>query len=277
MGMEGTEVTEPIVLLNKQVDGRAVEKAFETLQRRVQGRPEDTVVVFLAGHATVRREQFCLLLPDAELPDRPLDRDALVFRGPVENPPSTLSPARDPTVLPYFYVHSQLAFIDALKRLVIIDACEAEAIYDVIGDRGSPRREFHRRVNELSRRARTSYILATRRGERAAEPSELGHGLLTYSLLRGMGDTNLLQPPGLEIFRKYPSADLDGDGWIQADELRKYAGQTVPALTDRFPGPARGNAARAISEPRASIDSDVDASAGFPLIRAPQNPPQSVR
>ena len=267
---EGTSASNPIVLLDRNVTPQAVDDAFVKLRDRVRGRPEDTVVVFLAGHATVRRGHFCLLLPDADLPDAPTARTELAFRGPVEaRPQSPLSPLRDPTVLDYRSIHAQLAFVEALQRLVIVDACEAEAIYDVVDNRTSARRAFHRLVDDLSHRARTSYILATRRGERSAEPAELEHGLLTYALLRGMGAPELKPAAELDIFRARPGADLDGDGWIQADELRRYAGEVVPALADRFQGPSRGGATRGLPEPPASLASDVDNSGSFRLIEAP--------
>ena len=49
---------------------------------RVRRRPEDTVVIFLAGHTTVRRGRFCLLLPNADLPDQPIVPGVLALRAP---------------------------------------------------------------------------------------------------------------------------------------------------------------------------------------------------
>ena len=121
--------------------------------------------------------------------------------------------------------------------------------------------------------ARTSYILATRRGEReqAAESELLEHGLLTYVLLRGMGDTDLRKlKPELPIFTQYPTADLDRDGWVATGELRQYSEMIVPTLIERYPelvlrGP-RGNPDR---NPRAALSQDSEASFSFPLIEAP--------
>ena len=59
---------EPIVLVDEDVRKEDVERKFQELRSRVQGRPEDTVVVFLAGHTDIRSGFFCLLLPTAELP-----------------------------------------------------------------------------------------------------------------------------------------------------------------------------------------------------------------
>ncbi|MHB1561357.1 MAG: WD40 domain-containing protein [Isosphaeraceae bacterium] len=270
-GLEGASVSEPIVLVDTEVTNRAVDDAFETLRRRVEGRPEDILVVFLAGHATIRRGVFSLLLPGADLPERPPMGEELAFRGPEEAEAARPAPAPDdPTLLPYSRIHGQLAFAEALNRLVIIDACQAEAILDVVeGRAGRMRRAYRRHIDELSHRARTSYILATRRGERAVEATELGHGLLTYTLLRGMGAPGLARPAGLEIFEKNPSADSNRDGWIEAAELRDYARLTLPVLVDRFRGRLRGGPQPESPEPT-SLAGDVPPAASFLLIPAPR-------
>ena len=46
-------------------------------------------------------------------------------------------------------------------------------------------------MESASRRARTSYLLAARRGEPAPEVIPLKHGLFTYALLRGMRPIDL--------------------------------------------------------------------------------------
>ena len=58
--------------------------AFTELGREVRGRPQDTVVLFLAGHTGVfDNERFCLLLPKYPFPaDAPL---MVAVRG--TNPP----------------------------------------------------------------------------------------------------------------------------------------------------------------------------------------------
>ena len=270
-GLQGASVSEPIVLTNAEVSRARVDTAFEELRRRVRRRPEDTVVVFLAGHASVRRGRFCLLLHDADLPAQPaVASELLAFRGPTESDAARARGQNDPTVLPYLGVHFQLASVEALQRLVIIDACQAEAIFDDLRSRSVARRAFQQMADEAAQKARTSYILATRRGEREAEPRDLEHGLLTYSLLRGLGESGLRRPAGLAIFDEFPTADLDRDGWIQADELRRYARLTVPALAERFEGATRGEAGSPAPEPSASIAADVDDASSFRLIPSPR-------
>ena len=58
-----------IVRTNGDVSTEGVNKAFGELARAVKGRPQDTVVVFLAGHTGVFESlQFCLLLPSYRFP-----------------------------------------------------------------------------------------------------------------------------------------------------------------------------------------------------------------
>ena len=56
-----------------KVSEASVENAFTNIRRAVKDRPEDTVVVFLAGHTDVLRDQagherFSLLLPSFPFP-----------------------------------------------------------------------------------------------------------------------------------------------------------------------------------------------------------------
>ena len=264
---------QPVVLVNDDVSWETVSKSFQELRRRVRGRPEDTVVVFLAGHTDVRQGYFCLLLPTAILPDGP---PIVALRGPAgdqSRTPQAKSPIEDSSVLPYGMIHNNLAYLDALNRLVIIDACQAEAVFDDPRVRTKVRRTLRSLAERDAHVARTSYILATRRGEReqAAESELLEHGLLTYALLRGMGDTDLRKlKPELPIFTQYPTADLDRDGWVATGELRQYSEMIVPMLIERYPELVlRGPRENPDRNPRAALSQDSEASFSFPLIEAP--------
>jgi hypothetical protein len=261
-GPEGK--AESIVLLDNKVTRRAVEGAFETLRDHVRRHPEDTVVIFLAGHTTIRGGRFCLLLPNAVLPNQPIAPGELALRAPVGD-----ERLKDADLLPYIMIDFNLKAVDALQRVVIIDACEAAAIYDNIRSRQAFRQyaDWDARGAE----ARTSYILATRRGERAGEAPALEHGLLTYTLLRGMGERGLRPIGEPDIFRANPTADLNGNGWIETAELQEYARRTIPALAERFPGllrgPGRGSPDR--SESAAVVSPALDRSGSFRLVEAP--------
>jgi hypothetical protein len=262
---------EPIVLVDTGVRKEEVERSFQDLRSRVRGRPEDTVVVFLAGHTDIRAGYFCLLLPAANLPAVP---DIVALRRPDNGQPATRSalPLEDPTILPYAVIHNNLRFVEALKRLVIIDACQAEGLFDDPGVRASVQRRIRRSAEHEAHPARTSYILATRRGERAAEAQQLEHGLLTYVLLRGMGEPGLRPLTDIPIFDQYPTADLDHDGWVQTGELRQYADMAIPVLSERFPGLVlRGGAPDPAARPDSALTQQFE-GASFPLIEITQPP-----
>ena len=63
--------------------------------------------------------------------------------------------------------------------------------------------------------------------ELAWEKEELGHGVLTYFLLRGLG------------IEGEPEADLDADGIVTVGELRDYLEQKVPAFLEETEGQAQ--------------------------------------
>ena len=121
--------------------------------------------------------------------------------------------------------------LDALNRLVIVDACQAEAIL------ADPQVEAIRKWMEISsRKARTSYLMATRRGEPALEIEPLRHGLFTYTLLRGMGEISPREErPEIARLKLRPNADFDQDGVITIAELDAYAKEVLPPIAEIFP------------------------------------------
>lgn len=243
-----------IVLTDDDVTTERVDDAFARLRDRVKGRPEDTVAVFLAGHADTLNERFYLLLPSF-----PFGKRDGAARARLD------IPAR--SVLPYVALHRNLARLGALHRVVMIDACQAEAIRDDPGVR-----MLQELIDTEAHRARTAYLLAARRGEPAGEVAALAHGLMTYALLKGMGERNLESVPGLTVFDELPTADRNHDGVITTDELRWYTALTVPRLAASFPQVVMRQGAttqQASFRPSANLAQDprVQASsASFPLI-----------
>jgi hypothetical protein len=140
-----------IVLENNAVSEAAIDDAFVAIREQVKDHPEDTVVIFMAGHADMINGRFVLLLPSFRFAPG-------VARGPV-----------DPdSVLPYVALYRNIARLGALQRLVLIDACQAEAIVDDPGVR-----QILSLVDGSAQRARTAYLLAARHGEPAGESGAL--------------------------------------------------------------------------------------------------------
>jgi hypothetical protein len=263
-------------LRDDQVTIPNIEKAFRQIQDAVKGRPQDTVVLFLAGHTDTdsRNEQFCLLLPEFSFQGAPplppvLDNDPLrvATRGNIGGS-SFATRVGEPGVLPYVVLYNRLSRLEALQRLIIVDACQAAAILD-----DPAVRNIQRLVENGSRKARNSYLLAARRGEPANEADALKHGLLTYTLLKG------LKAPGLEVVPQIPreiagqpSADLNRDTSETLPRIARLfpqvlmrAGGQLPAESPIRPDPAGSGA------PELEAKVKVQASdTSFPLIELPR-------
>ncbi|MDB5351609.1 MAG: repeat-containing protein [Planctomycetota bacterium] len=250
-----------IVLPDAKATPEKVEEALMAILRKAK--PEDSVVVFLAGHTDiVGRDRFCLLLSNFPFAANEISPGQ---RGPL-NPISDAEKVRATAtaVLPYSSIYRLLTRMNARNRLVVIDACQAEAVFD---DQGV--RRIQDKVDDGSHRARTSYLLASRRGEAASESAVLGHGLLTHLLLRGMGSTDLKPEPG----QRLGHADADGSGIVTTEELRQYIDTNLPILTASVsltgpranPNPASGAVQTKADSPRARGATTI-----FPLAKLPK-------
>lgn len=234
------------VLTNAEVNRESIREALSEI--RGNARADDTVAVFIAGHTDVRpdlvgREQFCLLLPGFPFPE--VDRSILEANGLRVAMRGTLPGSEEITnserslgaVLPYSEIEQWLVRMDALQRLVILDACQAEAVLDDPVARRK-RENAARKVDDDAHRVRTTYLLASRRDMPALEVDQLGHGLLTYVLLRGMGAEGLVDPSVIAEALNIPTAgaDLDEDSLITTAELNVFADRFLPALVNHFAG-----------------------------------------
>jgi WD40 repeat protein len=218
-----------ILLTDNDVNARNVADAFTEVGREVRGRPQDTVVLFLAGHTGVfENERFALLLPKYPFPaDAP---QVVAARG--ANPPvAEGAKVTAADFLPYSMLAINLMRLDALNRLVIVDACQAEMILS------DPQVTAIRKWMEIgSRKPRTSYLMAARRGEPALEIEPLGHGLFTYVLLRGMREVSLRdEPKSFADLKLRPDADYNNDGIVTTAELDAYVKESLPPIAGEFP------------------------------------------
>jgi uncharacterized caspase-like protein len=65
-------------------------------------------------------------------------------------------------------------------------------------------------------------IAASTRNQKAYELEELGHGVLTYTILAGLGENGA------------PKARMVSDGIITVASLVQYAHDQVPELTEKY-------------------------------------------
>lgn len=133
-----------------------------SLRRLRESRPEDAVVVYLAGHGETVRDDWYFVPHEVTAPEQP---EALARGG--------LS-SRD--------LAEELKSIPARKVVILIDACKSGAAAS--GFRGLQDR---RALAQLSRATGTHLIAATTKEQMASELPTLGHGVFTYTLLQGLG------------------------------------------------------------------------------------------
>ena len=140
-------VSEPVVL--KDATLAAIQKGFSDLRRRI--RPQDTLVIFLAGHGEAPIDKGYTFLP------------ADFRRGAAGDAGEGLSERR---------LRDLLAQAPA-KTLLLLDTCDAGGAIEMI-------RDSYKRLSDLSEQV---VIGASRHGQLAREGYE-GHGVFTAALLR---------------------------------------------------------------------------------------------
>jgi hypothetical protein len=159
---------------------------------------DDLVVIYFAGHGA------------SEVDQRGIERDGLSkYLVPVDADPDDLYS----TALPMDEMQNVLARIEAERITVFLDACYSGAA----GGRTFASTKT-RTVNvddifleRLTRSKGRAIVTASRPSELSVELPELGHGLFTYYLVRGL--------------QGY--ADLNRDGIVSLQELYEYLTQEV--------------------------------------------------
>ena len=231
-------------------DGEVTRKRVlaELAAIREEARPEDTVVLFLAGHADVlpdarREDAFCLLLSGFAFPAAP-------------------PPIDGPEILPYAAMYRLLARMEAQRRLVVIDACRRRGDRQPDGpaDRGADGGQGRRRGSP--------------------RPHRLPPGRARRARLRGPGagpwppharpalGARLARPPSGAA---RADADLDGDRFVTTEELRLFAGQTLPDLAARFADDAaRAGGGPALDRRPSPPQIQGAGPKAFPLVRLPK-------
>jgi WD40 repeat protein len=195
---DGVSVT---TLLDSQATREAILSALHDIAAKAQ--PEDAVSIFLASHGAASGGHFYLVPHD------------LGYDGS----PANLNPDAWKTILSHSISDQDLenAFqaIDTGRILLILDACNSGQALEAEGKRVGPINS--RGLAQLAYE-KGMYVLAASQSYQAAlEVSELGHGLLTHSLIaEGLNE------------RK---ADFEPkDGKIVVEEWLDYAAKRVPEI-----------------------------------------------
>jgi hypothetical protein len=172
-------------------------------------KPEDVLLVFLAGHGTALGQRFYFI---------PHEFQRTAVSG--EDDIRKQGLAGD-------VLASWLEDVPATKRVIIFDACHSGA---AVGLRRGARDPFafEGAIETLHRSNGAHTIAAAAAGEEAHELEELGHGVLTYTLLAGLKAVDG-GPLAKDAIR--PGSP---DGVVNVFEWFSYAASHVPRLTEKY-------------------------------------------
>jgi hypothetical protein len=200
----------PTSLPDDKATKAAILKALDDIAR--QARPQDTLVVFLAGHGTTIGQSYYFIPHEFRRARDKTPEDDVRQQG-----------------LAVDELGKELGRIPALKRVLVLDTCEAGGALGR-GPLASSPFDFQGEVVRLGRNQGVFTIGAAGAGEEAQEVAELGHGVLTYALLAGLGAVDRGPLIGKAV------QPIDPGGVVSVLEWFTFAAGHVPRLTRQYFG-----------------------------------------
>lgn len=192
---------EPHLLVDDKASKQAILATLSEVSK--QAAPHDVVLLYLAGHGTLVGEVFYFLPWDARVGSENEIRA------------SGLSSVE---------LGDTLTDIPATKQLLVLDACHAGAsatpMSRMLANRDSIAQI--RAVQRLSRSSGSFLIAASKAEQYAKEIPELGHGVLTYAILNGLGE------------KQKPAAEPNPEGQVTVNGLLRFLDEEVPKLTEKY-------------------------------------------
>jgi uncharacterized caspase-like protein len=160
-------VPPPIVLSDADATRVKIRRALADLAARA--RTQDTLVVFLAGHGSMVGQRYYFIPHELRHSDGKTLEEDVRQQG-----------------LPADALGDSLAAVPALKRILILDTCASGG---AVGLTKTGRNPFAFRgvIEKLGRSQGVFTLAAAAASEEAQEVKQLGHGVLTYALLAGLG------------------------------------------------------------------------------------------
>ncbi len=192
-----------ICLLDEKAGKQAILDEMNRIAREAQ--PEDSVILYFAGHGTSVRDMFYFLPWDTKT-----DTD-------VDIQSSSLSSLE---------LGHALSDIPATKQMLILDSCNSGASTTSMGRIlfTGDALDLARTQQRMVRNAGTFLIAAATAKQYAAEVPELGHGVLTYAILTALGGD------------RKPQASVSSDGTVTVNSLLRYLSEEVPKLSEKYRG-----------------------------------------
>jgi WD40 repeat protein len=198
------------------VDQAATRSAIKENLKQItsQTRPEDTLVVFLAGHGTMIGQRYYFVPYELHKQSDYLEED-IRKQG-----------------LPHDELSDYLGTAKALKRILILDTCASGGALAKATKGRSPF-ELRGVVERLSRSYGLFTIAASAATEEAQESKELGHGVLSYCLLAGLKAVDTGPLADKYVQPNSPDRVIDVSEWFT------FAQGQMPRLSEKLSGSAQ--------------------------------------
>jgi hypothetical protein len=197
-------------LLDEQATRQGIRDALQRIA--AQTRPQDSLVVFLAGHGAADRQYY--FVPHDLRRQKERFEDDLRTQG-----------------LSGDEITAGLGGAKALKRVLILDTCTSGGLAGAVSGRSN---FALRGMVERSARLQGIYTIATVGvTEKARESEELGHGLLTYALLAGLKGVDNGPLEGLSLRANAPNRPVDLREWFT------FATSQLPMVAEQLWGAAQ--------------------------------------
>lgn len=203
-GKDKVHVTQ---LLDKDVTKAGIQAAIGKVAKQAQ--PQDTFVLFLAGHGTVIGQRYYFITHDFK-------NDG----GKLEENIRTQGFAGDE-------LDDAIRAVPALKRVVIYDTCHSGGVAAINRGARDPF-EFRGALERMSRAQGSFTIAATAATAQAQELPALKHGVLTYALLAGLGAAKDGPLKAQQVDKSKSVVDVRD--WFE------FAQEKVPLMTKLFLG-----------------------------------------
>ncbi len=146
-------------VMSEQATGPAIKDLFAEVGRKAQ--PQDTLLVYLAGHGDTVGDQWYFIPHDVTAPE--IEQE--LHQGGISNA----------------FISESVKQCRAQKVFVMIDACKSGKL--ILAMRST---EARKALVQLARSAGTYIVSASTDQQYAAEIKALGHGVFTYTLLEGL-------------------------------------------------------------------------------------------
>ncbi len=196
------------LLVDEQATKDNIQKTLAEVVERAQ--PQDTLVVSLSGHGTMLYQRYFFLPHEARCrPGRSVEDEVREFGIPGDT------------------LNDWISRVPALKRVSIFDTCQSGGAI-AVSQTARSTWQFQKALETMARSQGSFIIAATAAGDEAQEVPDLGHGVLTYTLLAGLGEVEQTIPG----FRKLEPPE--GEKLLTVRDWFGFAQDRVPTLSKLF-------------------------------------------